>query len=267
MESATKVESKVSDDGGKNARSTIAFPYGDLDGCIEVAKGVHNAGGNACEVDQLAAQLQMEAKGGGFRTRITGAQTFNLVAYERGRVSLTPLGMEILDPTTERKARMNAFLKVPLYEKVFEEFKGRALPPQAGLERAIITMGVGAKVADRARQALMRSAKQAGFFEQAPDRLIKPIIKDSGGPPPPPPPDETSQNKGGTPNQMKDDQHPLIAGLLVTLPAPGKEWPMADRANWLNMANSIFNAIYKMASNGTDNNVTITVGSKTTGNQ
>ena len=183
MESTPKIDVSINTPDAAS-KSSISFPYSDQDASVDVARGVHNAGGNSCDIDQLAAQLKMEAKGGGFRLRINAAQAFGLVVYERGgRVSLTQLGRQILEQATERKARVDSFLAVELYQKVYEEFKGGALPPQAAIERAIIKMGVGAKVADRARQALMRSAKQAGFFEQAADRLIKPIIKDGVVPP------------------------------------------------------------------------------------
>lgn len=255
MESSPKIDpATTQSEGATNNRSTIEFPYGDLDASVEVARGIHNAGGNSCDNDQLAAQLKMEAKGGGFRLRINSAQSFGLVTYERGgRVSLTNLGRAALDATTEKKARMDAFLNVPLYKKVFEDFKGGALPPQAGLERAITVMGVGPKVADRARQVMLRSAKQAGFFDQATDRLIKPIIKDNGTPPPPPPPgEEEDKNKhrnGGGGGGGGDELHPLIRGLLETLPTPGGVWSAQERLDWLSMANSILKMIYKPGQN------------------
>jgi hypothetical protein len=237
-------------DSAAQERSSIQFPYLDLDAAVEVVRGVHNAGGTACDAEQLAAELKMEAKGGGFRTRISSAQIFGLISYERGgRVTLTDLGRQCLEPSTERLARMNAFLNVPLYSKVYEQFKGGPLPPQAGLERTIGSMGVGSKVRDRARQALLRSAKQAGFFDAAPDRLVRPNIKSET---PPPGNDQggdgsRSGNDGG--NDGEDHLHPLIKGLLETLPKPGTEWEVQGRLDWLNMANSILKMIYKAGQN------------------
>jgi hypothetical protein len=251
------------EDQPASERSTISFPYTDLDNAVEVVKGVHNAGGTACEFDQLAAQLKMEAKGGGFRMRINGAQTFGLVTSERGgRVALTELGHQIIDSATERQAKMSSFLAVPLYGRVFEEFKGRPLPPQAGLERAMVGMGVGAKVKDRARQVMLRSAKQAGFFEQATDRLIRPSVKSDSAPQNPeknPPPQ--SRGQGGGDGTGGGGEHPLIQGLLLTLPAPNTPWSAKDRLNWLTMANSIFKMIYPSASaDESDITVTMTKG-------
>lgn len=237
-----------------NQISTVDFPYIDLDAAVETAQGVHSAGGMACESEQLAAQLNMESKGGGFRMRINGTRIYNLITYERGgRITLTDLGRRVIDGEKERAARVDAFLAVELYSKVYEQFKGSPLPPQAALERSLVALGVGDGVKDKARQVLMRSAKQAGFFDMASDRLTKPAIRT-----------EITGNTD-TDKVTKEDQkrntggggggggdHPLIQGLLLTLPKPGDDWAYEDRYNWLNMANSIFKMVYKASMNDAD---------------
>jgi len=235
-----------------NDRSTVEFPYTDLDSAVDVVKGVHGAGGNACDSDQLAAELGLEAKGGGFRQRINGAKTFGLLTYERGgRITLTDLGRQMVDSVSERAARVQAFFAVELYQKVHDQFKGGPLPPQAGLDRALVAIGVGAGVKEKARQVMMRSAKQAGFLEYAPDRLVKPSVK---GEPLKPKDnseadgdvDEIPARKGvGGGGSGGGREHPLIQGLLMTLPQPGSSWTAQERVNWLTMANSIFTMIYK----------------------
>lgn len=260
MESVTELKQQDGEASAERERSTIAFPYSDLDAAVEVVKGVHNAGGTACDYDQLAAELKMEAKGGGFRLRIGGAQTFGVITNERGRLTLTDLGRLLTDSQQERSARVTAFLNVPLYQRVYEQFKGGPLPPQAGLERAIEAMGVGAKVKDKARQVLLRSAKQAGFFDAASDRLVKPSIRqeftaerstETEKRETPPGVGRSSgvgadgATVGGAGGGGGGSGHPLIQGLLMTLPAPGAIWNTQDRANWLTMASSIFTMIYK----------------------
>jgi hypothetical protein len=253
MQSVEAIKIPEADTSSERERSTIDFPYTDLDNATEVVRGIHNAGGTACDYDQLAAQLNVEAKGGGFRLRVNGAKTYGLITYERGgRISLTELGRQLIDPHTEKVARMNAFLAVPLYLKVFEQFKGSPLPPQAGLERSIESMGVGPRVKDKARQVMMRSAKQAGFFDAASDRLVKPSIRSDQTPPADKPDGSQSDQQrssaggggsGGGGNL--EGFHPLIQGLLMTLPKTGEEWSVQDRFNWLNMASSIFKMVYK----------------------
>ena len=255
MDGASEVKAITAEPAASsNERSTVDFAYTDLDAAVEVVRGVHNAGGTACDSDQLAAQLNLEAKGGGFRLRIGGAKSFGLITYERGgRVTLTDLGRQIIDPILERTARMNAFLAVELYQKVFEQFKGGPLPPQAGLERALVSLGVGAGVKDRARQVMLRSAKQAGFFEHAADRLVKPAIRqelpgaasgEQRGDPGREQHQNASNGSGSGGSGGGGRQHPLIQGLLMTLPEPGAAWTAQERVNWLTMASSIFKMIY-----------------------
>jgi hypothetical protein len=252
MESVAELKPQEGEPTAERERSTIEFPYTDLENAAEVVRGVHNAGGTACEFEQLAAELKLEAKGGGFRLRVNGAKSYGLISYERGgRISLTELGRQFIDPQQERAARIGAFLAVPLYLRVYEQFKGGPLPPQAGLERAIEAMGVGAKVKDKARQVMLRSAKYAGFFDAAADRLVKPSVRqelgDRGVQQPPPPSEEKKPEggSGGGGGGGGGQNHPLIQGLLMTLPAPGQEWGAQDRINWLTMASSIFTMIYK----------------------
>lgn len=245
MESPTKATvNDIPKEGGGNERSTIEFPYADLDSSIEIVRGVHAVGGTTCEYEQLAAHLSLEPKGGGFRTRVTGAKTFALLTYERGgRITLTELGRQIIDAQQERAAREDAFLKVPLFAKVYENFKGRPLPPQAGLERALIGYGVGSKVVKNARQVLMRSAKQAGYFELSQDRLTAPPNVNRSATSEPPPRKEGYRNGSGG-DGSGGGYHPLIEGLLVTLPQAQSSWSTVDRMNWLVMANSIFKTLY-----------------------
>lgn len=250
MEGVTEIKSPETDAAHERERSTIEFPYTDLDNAVEVVKGVHSAGGTACEYDQLAAELKLEAKGGGFRLRIVGAKSFGLITYERGgRITLTDLGRQLTDSQHERAARAAAFLTVPLYGRVYEQFKGGPLPPQAGLERAIESMGVGSKVKEKARQVMTRSAKQAGFFDAAQDRLVKPSIRSEmpGDREKDGQPDEkgrTPRGNGGSGGDGGGQGHPLIQGLLMTLPSPGSDWSTQERTNWLTMAASIFKMIY-----------------------
>jgi len=249
MEGVEEIKPAVADAATSgNERSTVDFSYTDLDSAIEVVRGVHNAGGTACDSDQLAAQLNLEAKGGGFRLKVAGAKSFGLITNERGgRVTLTDAGRQIIDPAFERAARMNAFLSVELYRKVFDQFKGGPLPPQAGLERSLVSLGVGAGVKDRARQVLLRSAKQAGFFEAAADRLVKPSIQSDAGAAPDgaETPRRDQQSSRGGAGGGGGQEHPLIQGLLMTLPQPRSEWSGQDRVNWLTMAASIFKMIYR----------------------
>lgn len=162
-------------DDAKREQSTIAFPYLDLDSAVEVARAIYNRGGiGGCSVDELAAEMNQTVSGA-FRLKTGTAKTFDLVSKEgKSGFKLSELGRQIIASETERAARAEAFMRVPLYAAVFEKYKGHMLPPAKALEREMQGMGVSSKQTDKARQAFERSAKQAGYLESGEDRLVRP---------------------------------------------------------------------------------------------
>ena len=233
---------------GKQEReqSKILFPYQDLDEGIEIAKAIYELHGTSCQFDQIAAHLRQSPTSSSLRLKVTTAKTFGLVTPSQGTVTLTPLGSRICDTQQEKAARVEAFLTVPLYNAVYEKFKGVPLPPTAGLEAALVSLGVAQKQKDRARQVLQRSAQEAGFFQFGSDRLVMPAIKASAPAAAPVIIEEPEQPEKKKKKEEDDDRrHPLIEGLLKELPEPQTEWTTEDRKKWLEMASTIFNVIYK----------------------
>jgi hypothetical protein len=230
------------------ARSTIVFPYTDLEDAMRVAKAVHTYSGPSCKTEQLAAQLK--AKGtddSAFKLSLNSARIFGLLTYAQGTVSLTPLGIRAADPQTEAGAKVEAFLQVPLYNAVHEQFKGTVLPEMKGLENAMAALGVVPNQADKARQVFQRAANQAGFFAHGTNRLVLPSVKGNGAPKvdqrqtPPPDGEEPRRHKGGGGD---GPLHPFIDGLIKTLPEAGSLWPIDGRRKWLLAACSVFDLIY-----------------------
>jgi hypothetical protein len=233
-------------------RSTIEFPYTAMDTAIEIAKAVHEVGGQSCQWDQLGAKLDMAADGGGFRQRVATAKTFGLITYGGGIVSLTPLGIQINDPAQTQSAKVASFLTVPLYKKIYEEYKNGTLPGTAGLETAMVTMGVAPKQKDKARQAFTKSANEAGFFAFGSNRLVLPALKPAAETVKPTtltPPDPKHLGGGGgePPSKPPSTQHPFIEGLLNKLPKADTPWSLADRKKWLQTASNIFDLMYTTA--------------------
>lgn len=237
------------DGEGGRARSTIQFPYNDLDDAVSVARLVHDNAGMQCTIDQLAAYAQQSITSGSFRVRMSTASTFGVTENERGTVRLTELGRQLVDSAQEAAARVEAFLHVPLYARVFENYKGYTLPPAAALEKYMREAGVAPNQTGRARQAFMRSARQAGFFIHGEDRLVRPAGPGTKPTEPPKPiTQEASNNKlrGGGDGEPPD-LHPFVQGLLKELPKAGTDWPEAQRKLWLDTAASIFKMIYRAA--------------------
>jgi len=133
--------------------------------------------GNACEKDALAAALEVSADGGGFNLRLVTAKMFGLISGEKGSLQLTDLGLRVIDPQSEKAARSESFLLVPLYKAIYEAYKGQMLPGNPALEAQIEKLGVAPKQKDKARQVFQRSATQAGYFAFGNNRLVQPQLK------------------------------------------------------------------------------------------
>lgn len=240
-------------DKATRERSTILFPYQDLGDAIKIVKGVHLLGGSSCQIDQLAAQLGHTVTSGSFQQRLNTARIFGLLTNSKGMVTLTTLGTQIVDPQQQKAAKAESFLNVPLYKKVYDQFKGASLPPSSGLDATIVGFGVSPKQKETARRVFQRSAELAGFFEIAKDRLTYPSLKGAGEPIPPLSVEDhqggdgkTAINgAGGGGGNGGDGHHPLIEGLIKALPESGADWPFEARRKWLQAAAMNFDYVYK----------------------
>jgi hypothetical protein len=229
--------------------STIAFPYMDLDTSITVARAFVNNGGHPHTRDQLAGALQQSPLSGAFIMKLSAARQFGLVDYLDGKFKLTDLGFSIVDKneSREKAARVQAFLNVELYRKIYENFKGKQLPPRPlGIEQTLVQLGVAPKQKSSARLAFEKSARQAGFSTLDPDRLIEPMSDGSNIPTATLSPSKATNRPasfaGG--GQTLD---PLIEGLLSRLPSPGDVWGIEKRKKWIETLEANLEMIYPAA--------------------
>lgn len=242
----------------KRQRSPLAFPYSDLQRAIELCDKLAFLGGSSSvELTQLALALNQTADGGTFRGRIGAARHFGLAEFNTVTAKLTPLGQAILEPMSAPASKVDAFLRVPLYAKLYEHYQGYPLPPPAAIERQLTMMGLPQKQVERARQVFAASVDTAGFINSN-GRFVKPVVaaradpsSDTGQnsgqiPPDDQRPDPNKGKRGGGGNDGDGKDHPLINGLLMTLPTPGGEWDKTGRKAWLKMAASIFDNLYKL---------------------
>ncbi|RWC13944.1 MAG: hypothetical protein EOS51_20360 [Mesorhizobium sp.] len=219
-----------------------------LSDALDVVRTLHdNVGQGEATEDQLAAWMNLSPKSSGFRVRIGTTRTFGLMEPNGPGLKLTALGRASADPAQERKAKVEAFLTVPLYKLVYENYKGGVVPPAAAFERDIKTWGVAPKQTSRARQALERSAEEAGFYESGRNRLVIPAsasfkASDEGGSKG----GSGSGSGGGTGNGGDAPTlDPIIKGLIDRLPPPGTDWPKAKRKLWLQILENSFDLVYE----------------------
>lgn len=241
-------------------QSSVQFPYGDLEMSIGVAESMHSSGYQECAPDQLAAAMNQQVSSGNFRQKVSAARIFGLINTSPGRIALTELGYRVLDPAQQRGARVEAFLTVELYRKVYDAFRGKHLPPRpAALERTFENYGVSPKQTDKARHAFDRSAKQAGFFDHGNDRLVMPgdipaqptsAVQQTREVP-------TVEQRGGGGGEPPSYLDPLIVALLHKMP-PGKTWPLPDRAKWLRALAMNLSFVYE-ADDGKAGEIDVTI--------
>lgn len=256
------------EDEAAQGRSTIKFPYLDQSDAVEIAKAVHDTAGNSCDRDALAAHLNVSSKGGGFNLRLLTAKLFGFITSESGTVSLTPLGIRVIDPQQEKAARAESFLLVPLYRRVFDDYRGNMLPANPALEAAMEKMGVAPKQKDKARQVFQRSANQAGFFAVGNNRLVAPQVRTTEAKPAVDSDDQASGSKGGIappppPPPQGPELPPHVKFLVDKLPEEGTVWGMTGRRKWLEGALKIFDLAYE-ADSADAGDITISLASPKT---
>ncbi len=232
--------------------STIAFPYLPLEEAEEGAKAIYSEAGTASvSQPQAAAAMNMSQTSSAFRGRLAAMKLYGLMEYDQGRIQLTDLGRAISDPHAALDARVEAFLRVPLYDKYASIHDGHLLPKAAALEAEFISFGVSSKQADRARQVFDRSAKHAGFIKPG-GRFVRPITSARA----PTPSSDTSALPAGDPVQRIEPRgsngggdggnelDPVIRALVQKIPPPGSPWGVDEQVMWLRMMAMAFSMAY-----------------------
>lgn len=247
--------------GRTKPKSGVSYPYYDLRASIEVAKTIHNKAGGSCTREQLAPLLNYSGvKNGGFLTRLSAAKMFGLVEEDSQGLRVTDRAQSILSPVMpdeSKRAKVDAFLAVELFQKVYEKFKGQALPADVGLKNLLQTAHqiVPDRVAPALR-VLKESADEAGFFSSGRDRLVMPIFAGKREKPPAhnPPPNDEGGGKGGNAGGASGggaggdgsdkDIDPAIYGLIRRLPAVGTPMPKKKRDDLVNAFTALVTFLY-----------------------
>lgn len=208
---------------------TFRFPVYDLADCVVAAKAIHEKGGGAATSDHLAAYLGYKSTANGsYINRVAAAKLFGLIEGPPSRIVITTLAQKILMPiqiSDQRQGLIDAFMRVPLFKAIYDEYHGKELPPAFGMKNALRTMfGVTPQRVDQAYRALINSAETAGFFEVRGSRtqLIMPSVP-AGLPPRPVVGDEgedrsQEQNHGGGGGNGGDGGRTPIVSLATATP-------------------------------------------------
>jgi hypothetical protein len=225
--------------GTQRRVSGLTSPYFNLADSLEVAQVMYENAGGQCDRAQLSGLLGYKGvKNGAFLSRVTAAKTFGLVAQDEDGdrlLRVTDRARAIIAPVTPNdaeRAKVESFLSVELFRRVYEEYKEGTLPSEVGLRNLLETRYQVLK--DRAGPAvkiMKESAAEAGFFRVSSDRMVKPILSGKGTAHATPEarhdhgPEQKPRHGGGSGGDGSGPDtstiHPAILGLLKELPAAG----------------------------------------------
>src|SRR5437762_3512851 len=107
---------------GKAKHSRIKFPNVDLVGAVHVPRAMvlHNAA--RCKHEELVTFLEDLDAEGSAHVKIAAAAHYGFIVTGRGRVVLTDLGAETVEPRTRLEAFRKGFLQVPLFQQLAERY-------------------------------------------------------------------------------------------------------------------------------------------------
>jgi hypothetical protein len=243
---------------GTSSKFGMPHPYFDLDDSIAVAKVVHDRGGGTCARDLVAASLGYSTtKSGAFSSRISAAKQFGLIRVEGDVIATTDRAISILHPVMESDAivgRRDAFLSVPLFQKVYDKFKGGSLPQEIGLQNLFKSeYKIGEERLKPALRVMLHSAEQAGFFSVAGNksRMIAPtgVVHTGAGKLEAGASKADSEinlerQRASVPVEGPTGVHPALTAMLRELPRPGTEWPPSKKDRFITAFRSILDVVY-----------------------
>ena len=266
----TKAVKNTKKGDGRSAvgRSGITSPYFDLVASIAVAKIIQQQGAGTSSSQQLAQWLGYKSTNSGtYATRLSAAtKHFGLIENSGDIFGLTERAKNILSPAMPEDvmaAKIEAFLAVPLFARVYEQFRGSQLPPEAGLKN--LFLNTYKILPDRVAQAVrvfLNSAEQAGFFSSNGDRLrlasptVKqksllhaehfnnqnPVLSRSAT-------IASAKQDAGDESKASDSVDPALISLLHKLPVAGKAWTASEQTRFLTALTHTIQFLYPTEDN------------------
>lgn len=160
----------------KRKYTTTAFPKNTLKEALKLAESIqnNNAGQPYSRLD-LAKSLDYTPESSTFRTLITSSSRFGLTSgsYQADKISLTPLGIEIVAPRNEgEKAQgiKKALFSVKLYKDFFTRFDGHKVPRKEFFKSTLNRdFSIPNEDTDECYDMIIKNAKELGVINTIKD--------------------------------------------------------------------------------------------------
>lgn len=241
----------------KGKRASRGYPRYDMETSLDVAKIAYHKAGPECSDEYLPQFLGYKsANNGAYLARVGAAKVFGFIDSTRGSgmFKVTDRALTIMEPVRPADAKqekVNAFLSVPLFNSLYAELKNSPMPSDGGIKNLLKQkFGIMDAKVNVAFRVFMDSARFAGFFDVAENRLMKPLIRD----------DDTASSNGEDEEEREQDHidtssqsvaqrqgkqiHEAISGLLKVLPAPGEPWSREKKESFMTALKSTLDLIY-----------------------
>lgn len=137
----------IEEDNGGDKKSVQKpkrpFPRIPLEDCLLIAQKIRELnGGNPWSPNEVSKAINIGFSTNNFVYFLNSSKEFGLTSGTKRakNIALEDLGKKIVyspDPETERKAKVEAFLKVPIFKQVLEHYKGAKLPEMTYLKNTL----------------------------------------------------------------------------------------------------------------------------------
>lgn len=145
----------------------IDYPQASLKSALDVAKAVDELGGR-CTTEMAAEKLGMKMSGG-YRSLVGAAAKYGLVTSKSGALETTAAFRDYklaYSPEDAGIVLQQCLLKPPVFQKVYERFKGRALPLGHFDKLLIKEFGVAEATGSRVAKYFVDGAKMCSLLGQ-----------------------------------------------------------------------------------------------------
>lgn len=149
----------------------LEYPTASIKKSLGLAKAVDELGGSS-SLAMCAEKLNKKISGG-FREIAISSTKYDFLVLKRGTLAITPLYRDIklaYDEKEKETLLQKAFLNVPLFQKIYDRFKGQKLPVDIFDKLLIKEFSVSERMASRVKKYFIEGAKEVGLL--APDNMV-----------------------------------------------------------------------------------------------
>jgi hypothetical protein len=191
------------------------------------AEAIYEQGGGEASYDMASRLLGNSASSSSFVKKTNAAKLYGLITEQNDTFRLTPGGRAIAAPVSEANAlsaKKAAFLKVPVFAKIFERHKGKLVPADEFLQNIIVQeANIPQELSAAWVTEFHQAARAASLIYARPDGKLQ--LMESGSPQSAPqqPQEAAPETAQSSPRIINIEQLPLASqasSITATTAAP-----------------------------------------------